>query len=155
MSWTQQVQERKFSLSNQFSFKLMLANDFSQILILDESLGRWHSFSQYFHIWKNPVQSNAILNLFRNHILSWVWVCFRLWNLWWEKVWLSAPFPHLDSSSSSPFEAYGFPELNLRPEVERGKSNLGQRGLPWGRTFLIQHWCSLSIAHIWNWLSLS
>lgn len=38
MSLTQQVQERKFSLLNQFSFKLMLANDFSQIL--GETLGR-------------------------------------------------------------------------------------------------------------------
>lgn len=33
MSWTQQVQERKFSLSNQFSFELMLSNDFFQILM--------------------------------------------------------------------------------------------------------------------------
>lgn len=38
MSWTQQVQEKKFSVSDQFSFKLMLSNDFSQIL--DETLGR-------------------------------------------------------------------------------------------------------------------
>lgn len=86
---------------------------------------------------KNSSPIQCIPNPFKNHFLSLVWVWNRLWNLWWEKVWLSLNhFPTWIIFLPSLWNLC-FSRLNFRPEVEREKSNMGQRGLPWGITFII------------------
>ena len=57
--------------------------------ILDETPGRWHSFSDYSHIWNLPVQSKAISNPSETFFLPSVWVSFALRNLCWRKIWLA------------------------------------------------------------------
>ena len=63
---------------------------FSQIL--EETPGRWHSFSDYSHIWNIPVQSNAISNPFETFFLPSIWVRFELRNLCWRRIWLASHY---------------------------------------------------------------